>query len=117
MNDVKFQLETIGETATLYVHGELSYEDFGTLISLCDSIHDSVRTLRLDLHGVGQLSAEATYTVRLLLKYWRETRRGEFRLTTSHMLATLRNMTPAYAQISAVRGHSAPNDALQATYL
>ena len=62
MDRMHHQLELIGETATLYVQGTLAYEDIGTLIALCDSMPDGVRTLRLDLHGLGQLSAEATDT-------------------------------------------------------
>jgi hypothetical protein len=77
--------------------------------------------LRLDLHGIGQLSAEATGAVRLLLRHWRETRNGEFRLSTSHMLATLTDVgavsTSRGGDQHGRRSVAAANEALVATYL
>ena len=39
-----------------------------------------MRTLRLDLHGVTALDEGAMDTIRALVRYWRETRNGNFRL-------------------------------------
>lgn len=117
MDRMHHQLELIGETATLYVQGTLAYEDIGTLIALCDSMPDGVRTLRLDLHGLGQLSAEATDTVRLLLKHWREARRGDFRLTTAHLLATVHQVRQEPHAVPVTRSAFPHSEALQATYL
>jgi len=110
------QLEVVGATATLYVSGTLAYEHVGKLIELCGAMPSRVRTLRVDLHGLGQLSADATGAVRMLLQHWRESRNGEYRLSTSHMVATLREVTeatPSPAMWSVPR----VNDALTATYL
>jgi ABC-type transporter Mla MlaB component len=82
-----YQLELAGETATLYLAGKLSHEDGLTLCDLCGALPPSVRTLRLDLHAIGAMSAEATATVRALLHHWRAQRHGEFRLSTSYLLA------------------------------
>jgi ABC-type transporter Mla MlaB component len=91
------QVEMVGETATLYVSGTLGRENLGTLAHLCAAMPERVRTLRLDLHALGQLSAEAMAAVRLLLGHWQRTRHGEFRLSTSHMVATLRSETARVA--------------------
>ena len=95
MKRMDYQLELTGETATLYIAGTLGNEHVETLIHACSVV--SGRTLRVDLHGLGTLSAEAIGAVRQLLHFWRDSRRGEFRLTTSHMIATLydENDTPA----------------------
>ena len=110
---MQHQLEMVGETATLYISGTLGFDNVDTLIRICRVMPSRVRTLRLDLHGLGQLSAEATSTVRLLLQHWRESRHGEFRLTTSHLLATLHEVP----SVPAASRRSPVNEALAATYL
>jgi len=84
-----YQMELAGETATLYVTGSLGDEHVETLIRSCAATPKRARTLRVDLHGLGNLSADAIGAVRRLLHFWRDSRRGDFRLTTSHMSATL----------------------------
>ena len=84
---MEYHLELSDETATLYIAGALGNEHVETLTHACSVV--SARTLRVDLHGLGALSAEAIGAVRQLLHFWRDSRRGEFRLTTSHMIATL----------------------------
>lgn len=86
------QLELVGRTATLYVSGALGYEHVETLIGACAMAPARARTLRVDLHALGQLSADAIGAVRQILHYWRDSRQGDFRLTTSHMVATLREV-------------------------
>src|SRR5258705_12655445 len=108
------QLEVVGATATLFVSGTLGYEHVGKLIELCGAIPSRVRTLRVDLHGLGQLSADATGAVRMLLQHWRGNRNGEVRLSTSHMGPTPREVTgarPSPAPLSVPR----VNDPLPAT--
>jgi ABC-type transporter Mla MlaB component len=113
---MQYQVEMVGETATLYVSGALGREDAGTLVQLCAGMPALVRTLRLDLHGLGQLSAEAIATVRLLLLHWQQSRHGEFRLSTSHLLATLREVAVVPAPYEpTMRPHL--NEALTAAYL
>lgn len=111
------QLELVGETATLYITGSLGREHVDTLIAACAAAPARARTLRLDLHGLGQLSAESISAVRPLLRFWRDTRHGDFRLTTSHMLATLREVRPEGELALADACPPRPNEALTATYL
>jgi ABC-type transporter Mla MlaB component len=114
------QLELADETATLYVQGTLGYDDVSSLIRTCRAMPRRVRTLRLDLHGLGQLSAEATGTVRLLLEHWRQSRNGEFRLSTTHMVATLRDVAetrPFASSLPATWSMSPVNEALTGIYL
>jgi ABC-type transporter Mla MlaB component len=91
------QVEMVGETATLYVNGALGRENLGTLVHLCAAMPERVRNLRVDLHGLGQLSADAMAAVRLLPAHWQHSRHGEFRLSTSHLLATLRDVSEVRA--------------------
>jgi ABC-type transporter Mla MlaB component len=118
---LNYQLELIGDTATLYLLGGLGYQHVASLFATCATIPSHIRTLRLDLHGIGQLSAEATGAVRLLLRHWRETRNGEFRLSTSHMLATLTDVSAASTagggDHRARWSVAAANEALVGTYL
>ena len=114
---MQHQVEMVGETATLYVSGVIGAEDTGTLIQACRAMPSRIRTLRLDLHGLGQLSAEATGVVRSILRHWRENRHGEFRLSTSHMLATLCDVAATPAVLPGARYRSDVNEALVATYL
>jgi ABC-type transporter Mla MlaB component len=111
------QLEVVGETATLYITGSLGREHIDTLIDVCAAAPSRARTLRLDLHGLGQLSAESINAVRQLLRFWRDTRQGEFRLTTSHMLATLREVRDARVPAPTDWYPPRTNEALAATYL
>lgn len=111
------QLELVGETATLYITGSLGRDQVETLIGVCAAVPARARTLRLDLHGLGQLSAESMDAVRQLLCFWRDTRHGEFRLTTSHMLATLHAVTAPRASARTDWYPPRMNEALAATYL
>jgi hypothetical protein len=83
-----YQLEISGETATMYVGGELGNRSVTTLLDVCRSLPVRIRTLRLDLRAVGAMSADATNAVRVLLRDWREIRHGDFRLSTSFLVAT-----------------------------
>lgn len=111
------QLELAGEAATLYVTGSLGYDDVERLAGVCAATPMRVRTLRVDLHGLGQLSADAIGAVRQLLHFWRDSRRGEFRLTTSHMVATLHQVRAAREPVATDWRLSRTNEALAGTYL
>ena len=116
------QLELVGRTATLYVTGALGYEHVETLIGACSMAPLRARTLRVDLHALGQLSADALGAVRQILHYWRDSRQGEFRLTTSHMVATLRDVPrrDAWERSAAIAMpwcEPRMNEALAGTYL
>ncbi len=84
-------LEVSDGSATLYLSGRLAGADTFLLRGVCREIPLSVRTLRLDLHGVTKLEDGAMDTVRALVRYWRETRNGSFRLAfaTEHVVATV----------------------------
>lgn len=118
-NRMHHQLELVGRTATLYVTGALGYDDVETLIHACATAPARARTLRVDLHALGQLSADALGAVRQILHYWRDTRHGDFRLTTSHMVATLREVPrhDAWERSAATAMPWCVNEALVGTYL
>ena len=80
-----------GGSATLYLSGVLSASDAFPMRRLCMEIPASVQLLRLDLHGVTSLEEGAMNTVRAVVRYWRETRKGSFRLcfATEHIVATI----------------------------
>jgi uncharacterized protein YfiM (DUF2279 family) len=109
-----YQLEVAGETATLYLAGTLSNEDGRTLCDVCGALPASVRTLRLDLHAIGSMSAEATSIVRGLLRHWRDHRRGEFRLSTSYLLATCTEIEDTRPPVPHCWTRAAVNEALTA---
>jgi hypothetical protein len=82
-----FQLELAGESATLYVHDPLDAGSSSAMLAACAALPRNVRTLRLDLRAMRVMTAEATNAVRQLLAQWRDAGRGEFRLSTSHLMA------------------------------
>jgi hypothetical protein len=67
-------LEAHVTAATLYLRGTLS--SAGTLLALrcCDDLPDSIRTLRVDLHGVDCYHPTALDALLLVLRGWRERR-------------------------------------------
>ena len=73
-------LEVSDSSATLYLSGCLAGHDAFPLRGVCRDIPVHVRTLRLDLHGVTALDEGAMDTIRAVVRYWRETRNGHFRL-------------------------------------
>jgi ABC-type transporter Mla MlaB component len=75
------EVEIADESATLYLSGTLSAHDAFTLSRVCGDIPKRVRTLRLDLHGITCMEDDAMTAVRGVLRYWRESRGGSFRLS------------------------------------
>lgn len=69
-------LEAHTSAATIYLRGTLSTT--GTLLALrcCEELPDSVRTLRIDLHGVEYVQPSALHSLALVLRGWRERRGG-----------------------------------------
>jgi ABC-type transporter Mla MlaB component len=88
MRKMHYQLELAGGSATLYVAGGLDHQSVATLLEVCHRLPAHVRTLRLDLQALGTMTADATSAVRVLVRQWRDDRRGEFRLSTSYLFAT-----------------------------
>jgi len=75
------ELEVADDCATLYLSGALAANDDVTLAAACGVLPSRVTTLRLDLHGVDDMSDDAMSAVRGVLRYWRESRGGSFRLS------------------------------------
>lgn len=116
-NLMRYQLEQTNETATLYLRGALGHENVPTLVGVCDSLPTSTRTLRLDLRSLGILTSEGLDVVRRLLNHWRSSRCGEFRLTTSHLLATCRPVETPVQWAAAHWPSGSRNEALTGTFL
>ena len=83
-------LEVSDGSATLYLAGTLAASDAFALRRVCREIPAHVSTLRLDLHAVSPLQPDAIAIIRSLVRFWRETRRGGFRLSfaSEHLVAT-----------------------------
>lgn len=75
------QLEVADDCATLYLSGALRACDDTLLTTACGALPPTVSTLRLDMHGVEELDESALAAVRAVLRYWRESRNGSFRLS------------------------------------
>ena len=90
-NGLHSQLELSGETATLYLSGALGPSDVARLCQECASLPASIRTLRIDLNALSRLGADTMDATRSLLRHWRASRRGQFRLSFSapNLFATL----------------------------
>ena len=112
-----YQLEQTNESATLYLAGGLARADAPALLALCSALPTTVRILRLDLRAIGSLSAEAIEVIRRLLRDWGSNRRGEFRLSTSHLMATYRPAEPLDVAPLPVLSWTSGNEALAGTYL
>jgi hypothetical protein len=105
-------LEVSDGSATLYLSGRLSGADTFLLRRVCRDVPLHVRTLRLDLHAVTALEEGAMETVRAVVRYWRESRNGSFRLSfaTEHVIATVVEREPipaASTRIEQLVGRSA----------
>ena len=87
---LQHSLEISAESATLYLAGALGGADAFPLRRVCREIPLDVVMLRLDLHAVTRLDEGAMDAVRSLVRYWRHTRRGGFRVSfaSEHLVAT-----------------------------
>lgn len=77
------EIEVADDSATIYLSGTLEEQDAFMLGRACGELPSRVTTLRLDLHGITDMSAEAMGAIRGVLRYWRESRGGSFRLSLS----------------------------------
>ena len=75
------EIEVADDCATLYLVGILASGDAPRLATACSGLPSRVRTLRLDLHGVDDVDEAALAAIRSVLRYWRESRGGSFRLS------------------------------------
>jgi ABC-type transporter Mla MlaB component len=104
-------LEIGAGSATLYLAGTLAGSDAFRLRRVCREIPEAVATLRLDLHAVARLDDGAMDTIRSLVRFWRETRSGGFRLSfaSEHLVATCvdSGATPSERVVERIGGRRA----------
>lgn len=81
LSSLRYEIEVADDAATLYLSGTLAAGDAFTLSRVCGELPKRVLTLRLDLHGVAIVEDDAMQAVRGVLRYWRESRGGSFRLS------------------------------------
>jgi ABC-type transporter Mla MlaB component len=112
-------LEVSERSATLYLTGALSAADAFPLRRICREIPERVRTLRLDLHGIDHLDDSAMETVRAVVRYWKHSRGGSFRLAiaTQHLVATISDDDTRHAPIERPQIDTSNRAALMGTYL
>ena len=75
------EIEVADDSATLYLSGALCAGDASTLVRVCADLPPRVNTLRLDLHGVDDMTDDAMHAIRGVLRFWRKSRGGSFRLS------------------------------------
>ena len=80
-DNLHYQLEVADDAATLYLSGALCEGDARALSSVCGNLPLRVTTLRIDLRGVDNMANDAMGAIRGVLRYWRESRGGSFRLS------------------------------------
>lgn len=118
LNVSQFQLETNGNSATLYISEEIPNEHLDGLRDACVALPAQVRTLRLDLHGVRRIGVEMMASLRVLMREWRLTRGGECRLSfsTENLVLTYTERAMAAVQTPWTVNPVA-SDAMTAAYL
>lgn len=118
-NGVHYQLELTGDTATLYLSGALGTADVARLCHECASLPASIRTLRIDLNALNCVEADTMDATRSLLRNWRASRRGNFRLSFSapHLFATLSGDGERATRVTDAIPLPRPTDAMIASYL
>ena len=91
MLDRDRMMEVNDETATFVLSGTVSASDVSSMRRACRAIPAWVRTLRLDLGDVDGLDARVMDGVRGVVRDWRASRAGDFRLdlTTPHLVARM----------------------------
>ena len=84
-------VEVSDETATFVLSGTVSPSDIASMRLACRAIPARVRTLRLYLGDVDGLDAQVMDAVRGVVRDWRASREGDFRLdlTTPHLVARM----------------------------
>lgn len=118
-NGLHYQLELTGDTATLYLSGALGTADVARLCHECASLPASIRTLRIDLNAISRVGADTMDATRSLLRHWRASRRGQFRLSFSapNLFATLPGDGDRATRMIDAIPLPRPTDAMTARYL
>lgn len=94
-----YQLDVDNDAATIVIAGTLSPADISALIGRCRELAAHVVTLRIDARSLGAMSAGDVEVVRAVLLAWRQTRGGSFQLTSSHLMATCRQVAAPPAPV------------------
>ena len=91
MRDRDRMVQVSDETATLVLSGTVSLSDVSSMRLACREIPTRVRTLQLNLGEVEALDAQVMDAVRGVVRDWRASREGNFRLelTTPHLVARM----------------------------
>ena len=89
-------VEVSDETVTFVLSGTVSPSDITSMRLACRAIPARVRTLRLCLGDVDGLDAQVMDAVRGVVRDWRASREGDFRLdlTTPHLVARMVERSP-----------------------
>jgi hypothetical protein len=97
MRDRDRLVQVSDETATLVLSGTVSLSDVSSMRLACREIPARVRTLRLNLGDVDGLDAQVMDAVRGVVRDWRASREGDFRLdlTTPHLVARMEERRPS----------------------
>ena len=84
-------IEVSDETATFVLSGTVSPSDVTSMRLACQAIPARVRTLRLYVGDVDGMDAQVMDAVRGVVRDWRASRDGDFRLdlTTPHLVARM----------------------------
>jgi hypothetical protein len=97
MRDQDQWVEVSGETATFVLSGTVSPSDVTSIRLACQAIPPRVRTLRLNLGDVDGMDTHVMDAVRGVVRDWRASREGDFRLdlTTPHLVARMEGHRPS----------------------
>ena len=102
-----YRLDVANDTATLTIEATLAQPELNALLGRCRELAGHVATLHVDLRPLGAMCANDVDVVRAALNAWRQTRGGSFHLTTSHLVATCRQIAappaPVWSPANAAR--------------
>ena len=90
-----YQLDVANDTATLTIATALAPPEVSVLLGRCRELAAHIATLHIDLRSLGAMRASDVDVVRAALNAWRLARGGSFQLTTSHLVATCRQIAAA----------------------
>jgi hypothetical protein len=108
-------LEVHTEFATLYLRGILTGADIGAARATCSRLPQSIRLLRLDVHGMHSIDADAKEGIAALVRDWRAGRLGHVIISAGiEDLASLAVDSPAKGWTPIADSFES---ALMATYL
>ena len=87
-----YRFDVQNDTAVLSISDTLDQVALSAILGRCRELEPHVVTLQLDLRPLGAISDAESSAIRLILHTWRQARGGSFRLTTTHLVATCRQV-------------------------